>query len=92
MGAAPYVLEVSSPGTDRPLRLWRHFRRNVGRLLELVVNDDTQVTGRLTRVGADSLSLLPVDGSELTIPLHDIRQAHVQVEFGHLADPDAQEL
>ena len=33
MGGQPYTLEVSSPGTDRPLRLPRHWRRNRGRLV-----------------------------------------------------------
>src|SRR5215208_6173947 len=30
-GASPYVLEVSSPGVDRPLTEPRHWRRAVGR-------------------------------------------------------------
>jgi ribosome maturation factor RimP len=33
MGEAPYTLEVSSPGVDRPLTLPRHWRRAVGRLV-----------------------------------------------------------
>lgn len=35
LGEAPYVLEVSSPGVDRPLTQPRHLRRNVGRLVVL---------------------------------------------------------
>ena len=30
--AGEYVLEVGSPGVDRPLTLPRHWRRNIGRL------------------------------------------------------------
>ena len=33
MGEAPYTLEVSSPGVDRPLTEPRHWRRAVGRLV-----------------------------------------------------------
>src|SRR6266536_3927838 len=33
MGEAPYTLEVSSPGVDRPLTQPRHWRRAVGRLV-----------------------------------------------------------
>src|SRR5689334_23808526 len=33
MGRTPYVLEVTSPGVDRPLTEARHWRRNVGRLV-----------------------------------------------------------
>lgn len=35
IGEAPYVLEVGSPGVDRPLTKPRHFRRNVTRLVEI---------------------------------------------------------
>src|SRR5579859_8031563 len=31
MGDFPYTLEVSSPGVDRPLTDYRHWRRAVGR-------------------------------------------------------------
>lgn len=51
MGEQAYVLEVSSPGTDRPLTLPRHFRRNVGRLVELSAAGLPTITGRI--VGAD---------------------------------------
>ena len=37
--AGPYVLEVTSPGVDRPLTEQRHWRRAVGRLVEVGVGD-----------------------------------------------------
>ena len=37
MGRSPYVLEVTSPGVDRPLTEPRHWRRNVGRLVTVAV-------------------------------------------------------
>src|SRR5437763_10645803 len=37
LGRAPYVLEVTSPGVDRPLTEARHWRRNVGRLVAVPV-------------------------------------------------------
>lgn len=49
MGTAPYVLEVSSPGTGRPLTTRDHFRRNVGRVVE-VHHDDLVTTGRVVEV------------------------------------------
>lgn len=49
MGEQPYVLEVSSPGTDRPLTLPRHFARNVGRLVTVTLHDESKVAGRITR-------------------------------------------
>ena len=37
MGRAPYVLEVTSPGVDRPLTEPRHWRRNAGRLVTVAI-------------------------------------------------------
>ncbi len=39
MGEQPYTLEVTSPGTDRPLTLPRHWRRNRGRLVKVSLTD-----------------------------------------------------
>jgi ribosome maturation factor RimP len=41
MGAHPYTLEVSSPGVDRPLTQPRHWRRAIGRLVEVPLNQQT---------------------------------------------------
>jgi ribosome maturation factor RimP len=40
MGEAPYTLELSSPGVDRPLTLPRHWRRAVGRLVRVPLASD----------------------------------------------------
>jgi len=37
MGEAPYTLEVSSPGVDRPLTQPRHWRRATGRLVKVTL-------------------------------------------------------
>ena len=53
MGRTPYVLEVTSPGVDRPLTEARHWRRNVGRLVTVAVGPagrTQEVTGRVTAV------------------------------------------
>ena len=43
---APYVLEVTSPGVERPLTSEKHFRRARGRKVELTLSDGSQLTGR----------------------------------------------
>jgi ribosome maturation factor RimP len=53
LGRSPYVLEVTSPGVDRPLTEPRHWRRNTGRLVAVTVGPagaTEQVTGRVTAV------------------------------------------
>jgi ribosome maturation factor RimP len=78
-----YVLEVSSPGVDRPLTAPRHWRRNAGRLVKATLADGALVTGRITR--ADDLELvLDVDGVERTLLLAEVVSGAVQVEFSKL--------
>ena len=78
-----YVLEVSSPGLERPLRWPEHWRRFVGRharvraaalqgrnRVEIVaVPDDEHVVLRLE------------DGSEVTVALDTIREAALVVDW-----------
>ena len=95
MGRTPYVLEVSSPGVDRPLTEPRHWRRNTGRLVTVAVGPSgsaEQVTGRITAV-TDSGVTLAVEGrgkpgakkrppTPRDVPWRELGAARVQVEFG----------
>jgi ribosome maturation factor RimP len=84
-----YVLEVTSPGVDRPLTQPRHWRRNVGRLVDVRRTDGTSVRGRLVRAD-DERVCLDVDGSERDVSLVEVAKGHVQVEFSRpgAAQPD----
>ena len=85
MGQAPYVLEVSTPGVDRPLTQPRHFARNVGRLVRVTSGDGDTVDGRIASAG-DAL-VLEVPGAAKgttegrVIDWHDVARGQVQVEF-----------
>ncbi|MCS7036508.1 MAG: ribosome maturation factor [Saprospiraceae bacterium] len=52
-----YVLEVSSPGVGRPLRLWRQYRNNIGRHLLVTLHDGTSQRGVLKAVEETHLVL-----------------------------------
>jgi ribosome maturation factor RimP len=93
MGAAPYVLEVSSPGVDRPLTDPHHFRRNVGRLVQVERPGSGPVRGRLLAAGAEGVTVLTeaTKGQpelEAQIPYAEIDRAQVQVEFARGADEE----
>lgn len=77
--AGPYVLEVSSPGVDRPLTEQRHWRRAVGRLVQVPVGEAT-VTGRVLDTDSAGVSL-DVDGARRSIPWGELGRGRVQVEF-----------
>jgi ribosome maturation factor RimP len=87
MGGAPYVLEVTSPGVDRPLTLPRHWRRARSRLVEATLADGTKTSGRLTEAGNDGI-VLDVDGTARSIGWTQLAAGRVQVEFNRPEQAD----
>lgn len=86
MGEAPYLLEVSSPGTDRALTEPRHFRRNVGRLVAVTRADGSSVTGRLRSAGPQQVrvEVAGTTGREMhteQLQYADLTRGRVEVEF-----------
>ncbi|QKG26146.1 ribosome maturation factor RimP [Actinomadura verrucosospora] len=57
MGASPYVLEVTSPGVDRPLTEPRHWRRAVGRLVVVPLAEGGQVEGRVVAADEEAVEI-----------------------------------
>jgi ribosome maturation factor RimP len=86
LGDQPYVLEVTSPGTDRPLVAPRHWRRNRGRLVSVTLADGGTVTGRITGSDEDG-AVLDVDGARRELRYTDVRKATVQLEFNRPSGP-----
>ena len=85
MGEFPYTLEVSSPGVDRPLTDPRHWRRAVGRLVQVTVTDSGLVRGRIVAADADEVTL-DVDGAPKArrrFGYAALGAGAIQVEFGH---------
>lgn len=75
-----YTLEVSTPGVDRPLTQERHWRRAVGRLVDVRRDGVADVVGRVRSIDGGAATL-EVKGQDVVVPLADVRKAVVQVEF-----------
>jgi ribosome maturation factor RimP len=100
----PYVLEVTSPGVDRPLTERRHWQRNIGRLVTVTVGPaggTDEITGRVTGVD-DAGVALAVEArgkpgakkrppTPRLVPWAQLGAGRVQVEFGR-ADDVADEI
>lgn len=96
VGEADWSFEVSSPGVDRPLTLPRHWRRNAGRLVEIVYTDGNAETGRIVEVSEEGVRLEPLQqrakgvrpkaGTIKEVRLDDVRSAIIQVEFNRGAE------
>jgi ribosome maturation factor RimP len=88
--AGPYVLEVSSPGVDRPLAEPRHWRRATGRLVQVPVGGQV-VTGRVREVTGSGVAL-EFGGERREIGWSELGRGQVQVEFTRpVEDAEARE-
>ncbi len=84
MGDDPFVLEVSSPGLDRPFKTVKDYARNIGQFVRISCKEQVQGkflwVGKLEKVSEDEVTL-SADGTENTIPLDLIVQAKVDIRF-----------
>src|SRR6056297_1014351 len=75
-----YLLEVTSPGADRPLTRARDFARNRGRTVRLELRapeqEQREVVGELTAADASTLTLTTDDGDR-DVALDDVVRGHV---------------
>ncbi len=55
-----YILEVSSPGMDNPLRIPRQYKRRVGQVLEVTKTNGVQVVGELIEANEANIKLRDV--------------------------------
>ncbi len=86
MGAAPYVLEVTSPGVDRPLTEPRHWRRARTRLVAATLTDGSAVEGRVTQADDEGVTL-DVAGSPRRLVWAELARGRLQVEFKRKTAP-----
>ena len=97
--AGEYTLEVSTPGTSRPLTEPRHFKRARTRLVRLTMTDGTGAFGRLHDVADGELVLGPIDattgrdtaGEPTRVALADVARGVVEVELSRVAHDDTDE-
>lgn len=79
-----FTLEVSSPGIERALTLPRHWTKNLTRIINVVLQDDSQVSGRLTEFDENRAVLIEnIKGRMKTheVLFADIKRANVEIEF-----------
>jgi ribosome maturation factor RimP len=80
-----YLLEVSSPGVDRPLFTEAQFAAQTGEQVRVRMTEG--VAGRRNFKGQlvavkDGLATVEVDGMDYELPIVDVEQAHI---FGRLS-------
>ncbi len=87
-GDSNFSLEVSSFGVDRPLQLLRQYKKNIGRNVEVILNDGTKNEGTLTEVNEDEIKIEQKTGKgnkmikqTTTISFNQIKHTTVLITF-----------
>jgi len=79
-----YILEVSSPGLDRPLKAMRDFERSIGKLVRVItramIEGQNIFTGRITGVEGGDITL-SIDDKEIEIPFDQVSKARLEIEL-----------
>ena len=79
-----YVLEVSSPGVDRPLRKAEHYTRFVGERVEIRMNPGfgsrRQFTGELAGYSDGTVHVIVGEGEDVHLPLREVHSARVHID------------
>ncbi len=57
LGTEPYTLEVSTPGTDRPLVRKHHWEKNLGRIVQVSIDQDEPREAQIHNVDAEGVEL-----------------------------------
>ena len=94
----PYNLEISSPGATRPLTEPRHWRRALGRMVNVNTIDRENLMGRILAVDDDGVQLLPEvpvkkgmkprQGNPEKVLFSSIRRGVVEIEFARLDEAE----
>ena len=76
LGESAFTLEVTSPGLDRPLTKPRHWRKNIDRLVKIVLLDGREIKGRVKDVSDISTTV-----DDQVVKFSEIKRATLEIEF-----------
>ncbi|MFN4124101.1 MAG: ribosome assembly cofactor RimP [Flavobacteriales bacterium] len=67
-----FELEVSSPGIDQPFRHKRQYKKNVGRNLEVKLENDQTIKGLLVSADDNSIFIQPEKPKKQKTPMEQV--------------------
>ena len=86
--AEDYELRVTSFGADKPLKLKRQYKKNMGRDFNIVLDDESRVTGKMIAIDEDQITVMKKDEKrkghkpeEVKINFNDIKEAAIVLSF-----------
>src|SRR3954470_5528606 len=83
-----FSLEVSSPGLDEPLKLFRQYKKNIGRFVEITLNDGSKIEGKLMEATEDGVVIEVESGKgkkkeikQESVLFDGIKNTKIQIKF-----------
>lgn len=83
-----FSLEVSSPGLDEPLKMYRQYLKNISRGVEVTLLDGMLIEGVLMAVNENEIAVEETKGKnkkkevvQHTIPFTNIKSTKIQIKF-----------
>ena len=77
-----FILEVSSPGADKPLLNRRQYKKHVGRQLKVQTTEGLEINGLLTSVETDLIAIVENKKKEPAMVSFDqIKSSNVIISF-----------
>jgi ribosome maturation factor RimP len=81
-----YILEVSSPGADAPLKLKRQYKKSVGRNVKVIKNDNSEIKGELISADDNTIEIQPetkkkVIPEKVSLLYDQIKETRILISF-----------
>lgn len=83
-----FSLEVSSAGLDEPLKMFRQYKKNIGRYVEVLLNEGQKIEGKLTAADENEVMIEEEKGKnkkkeivQHTIAFSAIKATKIQIKF-----------
>lgn len=85
-----FALEVSSPGIDKPLKLFRQYKKNIGRDVIILLDEEKEVKGKMINASEAEVVIeralskkqkMNNEEAVLTIPFSKIVSTKVEIKF-----------
>jgi ribosome maturation factor RimP len=88
-GTDVFELNVSSPGLDRPLKLFRQYRKNIGRGMEIVTVQGDKIDGILSGLNDSGVEITSSSKAKkrqeeqkpISLPFKEIKVAKIKIDF-----------
>jgi ribosome maturation factor RimP len=83
-----FELEVSSPGMDQPLRVFKQYVKSVGRQVAIILKDGTKHVGKMIAANAEGVTIekTRTERTEASKKKKELITEHIQIRFPEIKE------